>query len=67
MLRARTDSVKLHFRFGIATLWNELPLTVISLPHLTLFKHALRNQFWTDQNFIYTAVQSEKGVSFRAI
>ena len=46
VLRARTERVKSHFKFRIATLWiNDLPLSIVSIPRFNLFRRSLYGHF----------------------
>ena len=37
VLRARTKKVKFHFKYRIATLWNDLLLSIVSIPRFHFF------------------------------
>ena len=37
VLRARTVKVKSHFKYRITTLWNDLPLSIVSIPCFSSF------------------------------
>ena len=45
VLRARTEKVKSHFKCRIATLWNNLPLSIVPISRFHLFRRALYSHF----------------------
>ena len=53
VLRVCTEKVKSHFKYRIATLWNDLPLSIVSIPRFHLFRCALYSHFMSKEEWIF--------------
>ena len=49
VLRACTVKVKFHFKYKIATLLNDLPLSIVAIPRFHLFRRVLYNHFMSKE------------------
>ena len=49
VLRAHTVKGKSHFKYRIATLWNDLPLSIVSIPRVYLCQRVLYNHFMSEE------------------
>ena len=58
VLHARTERVKFHFKYSIATLWNEFSLSIVSIPRY-LFRRALYNHFMSKEEWHFSWFNSE--------
>ena len=50
VLRARSEKVKSHLKYRIATLWNDLLLSIVSIPRFHLFRRALYSHFMSKED-----------------